>query len=40
MINNASDIAAGKIDSLALLTLISAIMGLGTSFTQTTHVGT
>ena len=38
MINNASDIAAGKIDSLALLTLISAIMGLGTSFTQTTHV--
>ena len=39
MINNASDIAAGKIDSLALLTLISAIMGLGTSFTQTTHVG-
>lgn len=39
MINNASNIAAGEIEALALLTLISAIMGLGTSFTQTTHVG-
>jgi len=39
MINNASNIAEGKIEALALLTLISAIMGLGTSFTQTTHVG-
>ena len=39
MISSASEIASGNIDSLALLTLISAIMGLGTSFTQTTHVG-
>lgn len=39
MIRSASEIASGKIESLALLTLISAIMGLGTSFTQTTHVG-
>ena len=39
MIQNASSIAEGDINSLALLTRISAIMGLGTSFTQTTHVG-
>ena len=39
MIESASQIANGEIDALALLTLISAIMGLGTSFTQTTHVG-
>jgi len=39
MIQSASQIADGEIDALALLTLISAIMGLGTSFTQTTHVG-
>ena len=31
--------AKGDIEALALLTRISAIMGLGTSFTQTTHVG-
>ena len=39
MIQSASSIAEGDINSLALLTRISAIMGLGTSFTQTTHVG-
>jgi len=39
MIKNASSIASGDINALALLTRISAIMGLGTSFTQTTHVG-
>ena len=39
MIESASLIAKGDIEPLALLTRISAIMGLGTSFTQTTHVG-
>ncbi len=39
MIESASLIAKGDIEALALLTRISAIMGLGTSFTQTTHVG-
>jgi glycerol-1-phosphate dehydrogenase [NAD(P)+] len=39
MIDAAKEISEGKIDALALLTRISAIMGLGTSFTQTTHVG-
>ncbi len=39
MIDAAKEISEGKINALALLTRISAIMGLGTSFTQTTHVG-
>ena len=39
MIDGAKQIAEGDIDALGMLTRISAIMGLGTSFTQTTHVG-
>ena len=39
MIANAKKIADGNLDSLALLTKISAIMGLGTFFTGTTHSG-
>ncbi len=39
MVANAKKIADGNLDSLALLTKISAIMGLGTFFTGTTHSG-
>jgi glycerol-1-phosphate dehydrogenase [NAD(P)+] len=39
MINNASQILSGDIDALGMLTRISAIMGLGTRFTKTTHSG-
>lgn len=39
MVENASHMLSGDIDALGMLTRISAIMGLGTSFTQTTHVG-
>ena len=39
MIDGAKQIADGDIEALGMLTRISAIMGLGTSFTQTTHVG-
>ncbi|MBX2826463.1 MAG: iron-containing alcohol dehydrogenase [Gammaproteobacteria bacterium] len=39
MIANASDMLTGDIDALGMLTRISAIMGLGTSFTETTHSG-
>ena len=39
MIANADDLLAGDLDALGMLTRISAIMGLGTSFTVTTHSG-
>lgn len=39
MIDNADRMLSGSIESLAMLTRISAIMGLGTSFTGTTHCG-
>ncbi len=39
MVDNASAMLEGDIDALGMLTRISAIMGLGTSFTQTTHSG-
>jgi len=39
LIANAGKILSGDIEALAVLTRISAIMGLGTSFTGTTHCG-
>jgi len=39
MINNANNMLSGDLDALGMLTRISAIMGLGTQFTQTTHSG-
>ncbi|MEO1103982.1 MAG: iron-containing alcohol dehydrogenase, partial [Pseudomonadota bacterium] len=39
MIENAAKIRAGDPDALAVLTRVSAVMGLSTSFTGTTHVG-
>ena len=39
MIAHARDMLSGDVDSLAMLTRISAIMGLGTCFTETTHSG-
>jgi glycerol-1-phosphate dehydrogenase [NAD(P)+] len=39
MINNASRMLSGDVDALGMLTRISAIMGLGTRFTETTHSG-
>lgn len=39
MIDNADRMLSGSIESLSMLTRISAIMGLGTSFTGTTHCG-
>jgi len=39
MIDNAPAILAGELDALGMLTRISAIMGLGTCFTETTHSG-
>ncbi len=39
MINNASNMLSGNLTALGMLTRISAIMGLGTQFTQTTHSG-
>ncbi len=39
MIDNASRIASGDVDALAMLTRISALMGLGTRFSDTTHSG-
>jgi glycerol-1-phosphate dehydrogenase [NAD(P)+] len=39
MIASAQGLVEGDLDALATLTRVSAIMGLGTSFTGTTHVG-
>lgn len=39
MIHNADKMLAGDIDALGALTRISAIMGLGTAFSATTHSG-
>ena len=39
MINSASKMLDGDVDALGMLTRISAIMGLGTRFTDTTHSG-
>ena len=39
MIDNASRMLSGDVDALGMLTRISAIMGLGTRFTETTHSG-
>ena len=39
MIDNASEMLSGNLNALGMLTRISAIMGLGTQFTQTTHSG-
>ncbi len=39
MINNAGNMLSGNLSALGMLTRISAIMGLGTQFTQTTHSG-
>src|ERR1700722_4927560 len=39
MIADAAKMVAGDFEALAMLTRIAAIMGLGTSFTGTTHVG-
>ena len=39
MIVQADKLLKGDIDSLGMLTRVSAIMGLGTSFTETTHSG-
>jgi len=39
MVDGADKLLDGNIDSLGMLTRISAIMGLGTHFTETTHSG-
>jgi glycerol-1-phosphate dehydrogenase [NAD(P)+] len=39
MMANAAKVVAGDFEALAMLTRIAAIMGLGTSFTGTTHSG-
>jgi len=39
MIANADRMLSGEVDALGMLTRISAIMGLGTSFSNTTHSG-
>ena len=39
MMTNAAKVVAGDFEALAMLTRIAAIMGLGTSFTGTTHSG-
>lgn len=39
MINNADKMLSGDLTALGMLTRISAIMGLGTQFTDTTHSG-
>lgn len=39
MIDNAGNMLSGDTNALAMLTRISAIMGLGTQFTETTHSG-
>ena len=39
MIANAGKIVTGDFEALAMLTRIAALMGLATSFTGTTHVG-
>jgi len=39
MIDNARRMLSGDVDALGMLTRISAIMGLGTRFTETTHSG-
>lgn len=39
MLDHAEEIASGKLEPLAVLTRIATVMGLGTSFTGTTHVG-
>lgn len=39
MIDHAEGMVSGDFEALATLTRVSAIMGLGTSFTGTTHVG-
>jgi len=39
MIDNADNMLSGNLAALGMLTRISAIMGLGTQFTQTTHSG-
>ncbi len=39
MINNAEKMLSGDVEALGMLTRISAIMGLGTRFTDTTHSG-
>ena len=39
MIERAEEMRSGGIEALALLTRISALMGLGTSFTESTHSG-
>lgn len=39
MIANANRMLSGELDALGMLTRISAIMGLGTRFTNTTHSG-
>lgn len=39
MVANASKMLSGDLDALGMLTRISAIMGLGTTFTETTHSG-
>ena len=39
MISHAADMLTGDIDALGMLTRISAIMGLGTRFSATTHSG-
>ena len=39
LLDHAGELTSGKVDSLAMLTRISAIMGLGTIFTGTTHSG-
>ena len=39
MLNHAEEITSGKLEPLATLTRTATVMGLGTSFTGTTHVG-
>ncbi|MBX2883924.1 MAG: iron-containing alcohol dehydrogenase [Granulosicoccus sp.] len=39
MVKRAGEMLSGDVDSLGMLTRISAIMGLGTRFTETTHSG-
>jgi hypothetical protein len=39
MMANAAEVVAGDFEALAMLTRVAAIMGLGTSFTGTTHSG-
>ena len=39
LLDHAADLTSGNIESLAMLTRISTIMGLGTIFTGTTHSG-